>query len=339
MLTIDGAHGEGGGQILRSALALSICLDKPFRMKNIRANRRKPGLQYQHLAAVAAAAEVACAEVSGAHKDSLQLVFRPGAVSAGDYCFDIGTAGSTSLVLQTILPALMLAPGNSTVVLKGGTHNPLAPPFEFIESAFLPLLNRMGAGVAITLRQRGFAPAGGGTVHASVTPVQKLQRLELLKRGDIVRCRGEVILANLPTHIAERELEVIARLLSLPKQDLHFTIDTNTPGTGNVVAIIIESTNITECCCVFGKKGVPAERVAELAVSAAQRYLAANVAVGIHLADQLLVPMALAGGGRFVTQKPSRHTQTNIAVIEAFTGICIDTRQIGADAWQISLQD
>ena len=337
MLTLDGAQGEGGGQILRSALALSICLGRPFCMQNIRANRRRPGLQYQHLAAVKAAAEIARAQVSGAHKDSLQLVFRPGTVAAGDYRFDIGTAGSTSLVLQTILPALALAPARSTVVLKGGTHNPLAPPFEFLEAAFLPLINRMGARVEAALERRGFAPAGGGCIRTAITPAKQLRRLDVLERGALLRCRAEVILANLPIHIAEREIAVIGRLLGLSENDLHYTADASTPGVGNVVSILIESANVTDCFSTFGRRGLPAERVAEIAVKAAQRYLAAGVPVGDRLADQLLVPMALAGGGSFITLKPSLHTLTNIRVIESFTGLAIDTRQTGDDAWQISL--
>ena len=337
MLTLDGAQGEGGGQILRSALALSTCLGRPFCIENIRANRRRPGLQPQHLAAVNAAAEISRARVSGAFKDSLQLEFIPGTVSAGDYHFDIGTAGSTSLVLQTILPALMRAPARSTVMLKGGTHNPLAPPFEFIESAFLPLINRMGAAVNLTLESRGFAPAGGGSIRAAITPAQQLLRLDLRERGRVLRRRAEVILANLPGHIAERELAVIGRALALAERDLHCTADSSAAGAGNVVSIIIESANITECFSAFGRKGLPAEQVANTAASAVQRYLAADVPVGGHLADQLLVPMALAGGGRFVTLEPSLHTLTNINIIEIFTGISIDSSQTGNDAWQISL--
>jgi RNA 3'-terminal phosphate cyclase (ATP) len=337
MLTIDGAQGEGGGQILRTALALSVCLQRPFCIRNIRANRSRPGLQFQHLAAVNAAAAISGAAVTGADRDSLSLAFRPRAVAPGAYRFDIGTAGSTSLVLQTILPALVLAPGDSTIVLAGGTHNPLAPPFEFLESAFVPLINRMGAGVNVTLQNRGFAPAGGGQIHASISPTRRLQPLDLLQRGAIIRCHAEVLLANLPAHIAERELAVIAGQLSLPASDQHVTVDSSAPGAGNVASIMIESAHITECFSAFGKKGLPAERVAELAVRPAQRYLAAGVPVGEHLADQLLVWIALAGRGSFVTLKPSLHTLTNIDVIESFAGLSFDVRQLGHDAWQISL--
>ena len=337
MLTVDGAQGEGGGQILRTALALSICLGKPFRIVNIRANRRRPGLQHQHLAAVNAAAKISSAEITGANRDSLQLVFKPGVVVAGDYHFDIGTAGSTSLVLQTILPALMLAPERSTIMLEGGTHNPLAPPFEFLQYAFLPLINKMGARVKIGLQRAGFAPDGGGCIKASVVPVKQLQRLDINERGEILQRRVEIMLANLPMHIAEREFAVIARLLSVKDKYLHITADARAIGPGNVVSIVVESVNITECFSAFGQKGLPAERVAETAVKATQRYLAAAVPVGRHLADQLPVLMALAGGGSYVTLQPSLHTLTNITVIESFTGITIETEQISSYGWKISL--
>jgi RNA 3'-terminal phosphate cyclase (ATP) len=337
VLIIDGAQGEGGGQILRTSLALSICLCKPFRIINIRANRRRPGLQHQHLAAVKAAAEISSAKVTGAYMDSLQLDFNPGTVTAGGYHFDIGTAGSASLVLQTILPALMLAPASSSVILQGGTHNPLAPPFEFMQYAFLPLINKMGAGVKLVLKRAGFAPEGGGCIQASIVPAAQLQRLDIIERGKILKRHAEVILASLPLHIAERELAVIARLMSVPDKNTHITDDTKAAGAGNVVSIIIESKNITECFSAFGKKGLPAERVAEIAVKTAQRYLDAGVPIGRHLADQLLVLMALAGGGSFVTMQPSLHTLTNIRVIESFMAATFTTEQIGDDVWEISV--
>lgn len=335
MLTIDGAQGEGGGQILRTALTLSTCLNKPFRIINIRANRRRPGLQYQHLAAVSAAAMISQAKVCGADKDALTLEFSPGTVKAGNYHIDIGTAGSTSLVLQTILPALMLATARSTVILDGGTHNPLAPPFEFISYAYLPLVNRMGPLVSATLERRGFAPEGGGRVQASIEPARCLTALNLVERGDIIRQRAEVIVANLPVHIAERELAVVRNQLLLEDNQLHYVLDTTTAGTGNLLSIIIDSTNITECFTVFGKRGLAAERVAEMAVEDVKQYVDAGVPVGRYLADQLLVLMALAGNSRFITITPSRHTLTNIAVIEMFTGVKLTTAQLDKDRWQI----
>lgn len=335
MLNIDGSQGEGGGQILRTALALSMCLGRPFRIHNIRANRRRPGLQHQHLAAVKAAAIIAQANVEGANKDSRILVFKPGPITAGHFQFDIGTAGSTSLVLQTILPALMLASASSTLVLEGGTHNPMAPTFEFLLYAFLPLVNQMGPNVVASLHRRGFAPQGGGRLHVSIKPSAQLQSFDLRQRGDIIQRRAEVILANLPSHIAQRELVVICNRLSLTDECLHSIVDNNAQGVGNVVSIIIESTNVTECFTAFGKKGLPAERVAEQVVNMAQTYLNAGVPIGTYLADQLLLLMALSGNSRFITMQPSSHTLTNLAVIEIFMGRAITAQQIDDDRWEI----
>ncbi len=335
MLNIDGSQGEGGGQILRTALALSMCLGKPFRIHSIRANRRRPGLQYQHLAAVKAAAIISQANVEGATKDSQVLVFEPGAISTGNFQIDIGSAGSTSLVLQTILPAMLLASSHSTVMLKGGTHNPMAPTFEFLNYAFLPLVNQMGANVDASLHRRGFTPQGGGLLHVSIKPTTQLQSFDLRQRGNIIQRRAEVILANLPSHIAQRELDVIRQRLSLTNECLYSIIDNNTQDVGNVVSIIIESENVTECFTAFGKKGLPAERVAEQVVTMAQTYLNVDVPIGVHLADQLLLLMALAGDSRFITLQPSLHTRTNLAVIETFMGSVMTIQQIDDNRWEI----
>src|SRR5436305_3346353 len=188
MLTIDGSEGEGGGQILRTSLALSLVTGQPFRMERIRAKRQKPGLLKQHLTAVEAAKTVGCAEVEGAALSSQTLEFRPGPVTPGNYRFAVGTAGSATLVLQTLLPALLTAAGHSTPTLEGGTHNPMAPPFDFLQKSFMPLIHRMGPSVELKLRRPGFYPAGGGQFHARIEPVKKLSRLDLFDRGS-VRCR------------------------------------------------------------------------------------------------------------------------------------------------------
>jgi RNA 3'-terminal phosphate cyclase (ATP) len=193
----------------------------------------------------------------------------------------------------------------------------------------------MGPVVSTMLERRGFAPEGGGRLHASIEPVSNLKPLNLIERGNIMQRRAEVILANLPVHIAERELAVMGKLLSLDVSDLHYTADTTTTAAGNMVSVIIESENITECFTAFGKTGLPAERVAEMVVTDAKRYLDAGVPVGQHLADQLLVLMALARNSSFITMQPSRHTLTNITVIEMFTDVHIITQQLNKDSWKI----
>ena len=193
MLTIDGSLGEGGGQILRSSLALSLVTGKPFVIENIRANRKKPGLMRQHLSAVRAAAEVSQARVEGAELGSTRLTFCPGTVRAGDYAFDVGSAGSATLVLQTVLPALLLAEGESNLTLRGGTHNPMAPPFDFLAKSYLPLVNRLGPTVEARLVRPGFYPVGRGEFSVRIQPARQLGRLELTDRGEIRAHRVRVL--------------------------------------------------------------------------------------------------------------------------------------------------
>ena len=336
MLQIDGAQGEGGGQVLRSALALSLVTGQAFEIRRIRAGRRRPGLMRQHAAAVHAAAAVGSARVAGGTIGSRQLTFVPEAVKPGGYRFAVGSAGSATLVLQTVLPALVLAGGPSTVVLEGGTHNPFAPPFDFLEKAFLPLLGRMGPQVTVALDRPGFFPAGGGRFTARVTPVARLRPLVLPERGKLLRLRGAAIVADLPRRIAEREAAALADLLPLAAGDVAIR-EYPGCGPGNAVLVAVHSEHVSEVFSAFGARGRPAESVALAAAEEVLGYLAAGVPVGCRLADQLLLPMALAGGGSFRTLEPSRHTRTNIAVIGHFLGVAISARPLERGAWQIAV--
>lgn len=337
MLEIDGGRGEGGGQILRTSLALSMCLAKPFKIHAIRATRKRPGLRPQHLAAVRAAAEVSHAHLEGAVADAQQLIFEPHGIHPGRYDFAIGTAGSTTLVLQTVLPALMLAGAPSTLLLQGGTHNPLAPPFEFLAQAFLPLLNRMGPTVTARLERPGFFPVGGGQLQVEIQPAGRLRPIRLLERGWILQLRAEILLAHLPEHIAERERKVIAAELSLAEDCVTIRHADPAPGAGNAVTVIVNTEHITEVFTAMGQRGVPAEKVAGRVVTAVRRYLDTAIVVGPYLADQLLLPIALAGEGAFLTSQPSLHTLTNIAIIEQFMGIHFAVNEIRPGAWLIEL--
>lgn len=321
MIEIDGSQGEGGGQILRSSLSLAICTQQPFRIVNIRANREKPGLMRQHLTAVNAAAKICDAEVEGAGLASRALTFRPGRLMAGDYSFDIGTAGSCTLVFQTVLPALLTATGESSVRILGGTHNKGSPPFDFLARSFLPLLARMGAKVELTLARYGFYPRGGGEIRARIAPAKQLGALALVARGALLRGHAEAYVAAIPMHVAQRELEVIRRRLGFAQSDLLLQALPNDAGPGNAVTITLEHEHVTEVFTGFGEKGVPAEIVAEQAVEGARAYLAASAPVDEHLADQLLLPMALGSGGSFVARTVTPHLHSNAAVIERFTGM------------------
>jgi RNA 3'-terminal phosphate cyclase (ATP) len=320
VLHIDGAAGEGGGQVLRTALGLSIATGQPFRIERIRAARAQPGLGRQHLCAVQAAAEVSRASVSGAELGSREVVFRPGRVRGGSYRFAIDTAGSTTLVLQTVLPALLAAEAPAELELHGGTHNPMAPPFEFLELAFAPLLARMGAGLQLELRRAGFYPAGGGELRARIAPVPRLQPIELLRREGPEPPRALVLSARLPAHVAEREREALRA--ELPALEGRIEVrEVGSAGPGNCVLVSLPARSATEVVMALGERGVPAEVVARRAARAAREFLAADVPVGAHLADQLLIPMALAGGGEFRTVVPTLHTATNAAVVERFLSV------------------
>lgn len=339
MLLIDGSFGEGGGQIVRTALALSLLTGRALRMINIRAGRPRPGLLRQHLTAVKAAAEVSGARVSGASIGSRELVFQPGAVRPGDYRFSIGSAGSTTLVLQTILPALWTAPAASRLLLEGGTHNPHAPPADFLERSFLPIMNHLGPHVSLTLERHGFYPVGGGRMHVTVEPAAQLSPLVLNERGSIRRRRCRALVARLPKSIAERELAVIGERLQLPDDCLEAVELPPHYGPGNVVTIEIESEHVTEVFTGFGMRGVRAETVASGAADQALRYLAADAAAGEFLADQLLLPLVLAGCGSFTTLPLSQHSLTNMAVIEMFGQARFTSRQLDRDCWQVSSVD
>ena len=218
-LEIDGSQGEGGGQVLRTTLAVSLVTGTPVRVTRIRAGREQPGLRAQHLAAVKAAAAIGDAEVDGAAIGSQDVTFRPRAVNAGAYEIDVGTAGSTGLVLQTVLPALMTAKDATSLVLRGGTHNPMAPPFEFLERAFLPAIGRLGARVGLKLDRPGLYPAGGGKMRVVVEP-RPLAAAEILERGEIVKRRATAAVNELATHIVERELKTVKHTLGWKQNEL-----------------------------------------------------------------------------------------------------------------------
>ncbi|MEZ4599499.1 MAG: RNA 3'-terminal phosphate cyclase [Syntrophotaleaceae bacterium] len=335
MIVIDGSLGEGGGQILRSSLALSLVTGQPFRIENIRARRKKPGLMRQHLTAVEAAAAVGWARVEGVKSGSLRLEFHPERVVPGSYHFSVGTAGSSTLVLQTVLPALLTADSPSQLVLDGGTHNPHAPPFDFLARSFLPLLQKMGPKLTAEMVRPGFFPAGGGKFILSVEPVSQLVPMELRNRGPGLERSARAVVAGLPRHIAERELEVVRTRLGWDEE--RCIVEETDPafGPGNVLLLEIAWNNVTEVFSGFGARGVRAENVAENAVLEVERFLRAAVPVGPHLADQLLLPLALAGSGSFRTLAPTPHLTTNAKVICEFLPVQVTMRELGSDDWEI----
>jgi RNA 3'-terminal phosphate cyclase (ATP) len=326
MIQIDGSMGEGGGQVLRTSLSLALVTGKPFRIDNIRANRKKPGLLRQHLTAVQAAAEIG-GDVEGASLGSRSITFTPGKGKPGDYRFAIGTAGSGTLVLQTILPALITASGPSRVVIEGGTHNPLAPPFDFLERSFLPLIEAMGPKIRVELQRYGFYPAGGGRFTVEIAPCAELRPLTLGERGELIASRAVALVVNLPYHIAKRELETVGQILGWAEDSLVCASTKNALSPGNVVMVELTSAGLTEIFTAFGERGVSAEDVARDAARQAQTYLAGRAAAGEHLADQLLLPLALAGGGSFTATALDLHATTNMQVIRKFLPVRFEVEE------------
>ena len=323
MIHLDGATGEGGGQILRTALTLSMITGQAFCITNIRANRSKPGLMRQHLVAVQAAAAISNAVVTHAQVGSTELTFEPRAIEAGDYQFAIGSAGSCTLVLQTVMLALLHADAPSTVRISGGTHNPMAPPADFLQRAYCPVLKKMGAVVKIELVRPGFYPAGGGVLVAHITPCSPLQPLDLPERGSRIKGYAEAMFAAVPAVVATRELEVIGKGMGWNAEQLRMIGLPAEQGPGNALLLTLEHEHVTEVFVGLGEKAVRAETVAGNVLTEARAYIASGAAVGEHLADQLMLPFALAGSGTFTASSISQHSVTNAEMIGRFLPISI----------------
>ncbi|WP_462388449.1 RNA 3'-terminal phosphate cyclase [Acidovorax sp. Q11] len=322
-LTLDGSTGEGGGQILRTGLALSMVTGHPLHITRIRAGRPKPGLMRQHLACVQAAVAVCGGQAEGAELNSQTLVFTPGAVRAGDYRFQIATAGSCLLVLQTVLPALMLADGPSRVELLGGTHNPMAPPFDFLERAFAPLVRRLGVGLELELKRRGFFPAGGGELVAHVTPsAQPLTPVDVMERGPLQNAWADALAPGISRGVAVRELQTLGQRMGWTEEagQLRHPPTRQNEGPGNALIANLEYAHITEVFCQLGERSLAAEQVAKRLVDEVRTYQRSAGALGPHLADQWMLPLALAvwrsgQAARYTCSEVTQHTATNAQTI------------------------
>lgn len=318
LVKLDGSHGEGGGQVLRTALSASAIAGTGFVMEKIRARRDKPGLLRQHLTAVRAAAEVCDATLEGAELGSQTLKFLPGPIKPGKYEFAIGTAGSTTLVAQTVLPMLLQCAGESELVIEGGTHNPKAPTFDFFAEVFLDHLRRMGAQVEARVERYGFLPAGGGRIVIHVAGGAALRPLTLTTRAGERRIQARVLVAHLPEHVAEREAALLKDGLGLDSVEIQTTGASPCAGNAVFVTITDPGSGLKEMFESLGAPRTPSEVVAQRAMEQARNFLKAGVPVGEHLADQLLLPMVLAGGGSFCTVEPSQHTLTQMRTLGEF---------------------
>ncbi|MDF2480573.1 MAG: 3-terminal phosphate cyclase [Stenotrophomonas indicatrix] len=335
MIELDGGHG--GGQLLRSALTLSLCTGTGFTLHNIRAIRRKPGLMRQHLTAVNAAARVGNACVHGAELGATSLRFEPGLVSAGDYHFATGSSGSATLVLQTVLPALWRAQGASQLRLEGGTHNPLAPSADFIAESYLPALGRMGVQASMQLLQHGFHPAGGGVMEVQVQPCAALQPPSLQVRAPLQAIEAQVLMSGLSSGIGLRELQVLAETLGVDPHPRNVQSIRPALGPGNVALVRVRHGDHVEVFSGHGERSVSAEQVGARLAGQVKQYLDGTGAVGEYLSDQLLLPMALAGGGAFTTHVLSDHLVSNARLIEKFLPVEFDW-QPHDGGWRVTVQ-
>lgn len=270
-LEIDGSQGEGGGQVLRTALSLSACTGRAVQLRHIRSGRKKPGLMRQHLACVNAAAEICGAEVKGASLGSKNIQFVPGEIKAGDYRFSVGSAGSSTLIFQTVLPLLMQAGNSSQLTLEGGTHNPLAPSFDFIDEVFLPVLRRIGVECRARIDRYGFYPVGGGQWRVAIEPAVEFKRIDLTERGELVWAEAVCLAAGLPSHVTQREMKRLQDKLSWSAEWIKCQ-HVKALGSGNVVSLRVHYRHASEVIDSIGTLGVSAERVANKAVEQLRHY-------------------------------------------------------------------
>ncbi len=338
MIVLDGSQGEGGGQILRSALALSLATGKPFRIHRIRAGRKKPGLMRQHLTCVRAATRVCLAQVTGAEIGSTALEFRPGPMLPGRYEFSVGSAGSSILVFQTLLPAIITTGRSFEFILEGGTHNPAAPSLDFLERVYLASLKGMGVETGIAVARRGFFPAGGGKWAVTVQPPGTLKPLHLPERGRLLGQAAKMLWNKAPPQDAERVRAHLSAEWGWSHADIETEEAVDSTGPAYVVMAELRHEHITEMITAFNPFGASPEAVCDGLMADARLYLECGAPVGRRLADQLLLPMALGAGGLFRTLPLSSHSRTNIETIGKFLDRRIDVRAVEGGMTEIRIQ-
>ena len=324
---IDGSQGEGGGQILRTSLALAALLRQPVKLDNIRANRSQPGLKTQHLAGVLALARITDAEVLGAEKHSTHLFFAPRTINGGKYRFEISTAGAACMLFGAILPALLFALQPSEITITGGTHVPFSPPFHYLDKIFLPTLRKLGGNVEMELRRWGFYPKGGGEIRAHVKPCKELQDIELKSRGPLkVLQLAAFSSSGLPDHIVQREISHMTMSLDEYKDRVRSRASAcRAYSPGNFVFLAAEYEHSVAGFSALGKRGKPAEEVAEEVSRRFRAFENSAATVDSHLADQIILYLALAQDDSiFIAEKITSHLVTNIDIIRKFLPVNID---------------
>ncbi|MEM1541916.1 MAG: RNA 3'-terminal phosphate cyclase [Ignisphaera sp.] len=338
MITIDGSIGEGGGQILRYSLALASVIGKPVRIINIRVKRKNPGLQPQHLTSVRAVSMMTDAEVEGAYRDSTELIFKPKSLKGGSYVFDVGTAGSVTLVLQSILPILPLLDSETHIEIRGGTDVPMSPPIDYVKYILLPLLKLFGCEIDVTLVRRGHYPKGGGIVKIISRPVRSLKPIDLIERGKIFRIGGRSHCVRLPSHVAERQAKAAEEFLENKGIDVPMNIELEHyepnkdphlgPGSGIVLYAVFEKSVLGSDS--LGAKGKPAEAVGKEAAEKLYEEIRSNATVDKHAGDMILPLAVLAKGTtRYIVSRLTSHILTAIDIIKLVLDINVSVRPYG----------
>ncbi len=324
MIEIDGSYGEGGGQIVRTALSLSCLFRKPFRIFNIRKGRKKPGLMPQHLTCARAAQLISGAEIKGDHAGSTELFFSPQEFKGGYFSFDIGTAGSTSLVLQTLIPALAFSQQKTTLTLKGGTHVPLSPSFHYLNGIFIHFLERLGLKVLLSIESYGFYPKGGGIVRADIFPAKNIKPLRIMERGNFLQIKGCSAVGNLPLSIANRQKDALVKKINYEIKDIKILpaielIEVPSIGQGTFVYIESKSEHSMAGFTALGARGKKAEVVGEETAGEFIEYYTTGAALDHHMADQILLYLSICNEESvFTTSAVTNHLLTNLWVIELF---------------------
>lgn len=328
LVELDGSVGEGGGQILRTALTLSLLTQRPFHIQKIRANRPNPGLAHQHLMAVKAALAISESTARRAELQSQDLYFQPGPVKAGSYVISVPTAGAMTLVLQTIFLPLCLQPQPSHLEFQGGTHVPWAPAFEYLSEVWVPTLKRLGIEMTLYMDKAGYYPKGGGRFIADIRGEAKLSSLDLEQRQALQSLETIAVLTDIPETVATREWKALAQAIAplhrhIPlKKTLHTY---SSPGPGNALFLIARFENSVAGFDALGEKRKPSEDVANEVARQFQEFMTTTSAIDVHLADQILLPLAIApASSRYSVAKIEDHLTTNAQIIQEFLPVKIE---------------
>lgn len=336
MIIIDGTTGEGGGQILRTSLSLSMITGQPIQIKKIRGKRKKPGIMRQHLGCIKAAVRISNGYAEGAELGNDTLTFHPGPVQPGTYRFAIGSAGSSMLLFQTILPALIRLEEPTTIQLEGGTHNPLAPSWEFLKNSFLPQLRKMGCAVEANLEVPGFFPAGGGKWSATIYPTKQLIPIHLESPGKLIKRKAVLIYSDIPEFVKDRQIDLLRKELSWGPD--HFNVvEYEATCPGNMISLQLQYDDASHVFDSLGERGRSSEKVIARAFNGMKKQIDSKTPVCRFLADQLLLPMALAGKGSYQTRKLSLHTKTNMEIIQEFLDVRFSVTQLKEDVFKVEV--